>query len=76
MCGTRVLRIRKQEGAMQRRRSAPHTFEENLAAHKASLEARISKVKPGVQQDELVKKIEQLEAASRMVAWLSQPRST
>ena len=34
---------------MQRRRSAPHTFEENIAAEKAKLEAQIAKLKPGPQ---------------------------
>ena len=32
---------------MQRRRSVPHTFEENLAAKKAKLEAQIAQLKPG-----------------------------
>jgi hypothetical protein len=38
---------------MQRRRSAPHKFEENLAAHKA--EDKIPKLKPGPRRDELSK---------------------
>jgi len=40
---------------MQRRRSAPHKFEENLAALKAKLEDRMSKLKPGLLRDELSK---------------------
>ena len=32
---------------MPRRRSAPHTLEENIAAEKAKLEAQIAKFKPG-----------------------------
>ena len=32
---------------MQRRRSVPHTFEENIAAEKAKLEAQIAQLKPG-----------------------------
>jgi hypothetical protein len=41
---------------MQRRRSAaPHKFEKNLAAHKAKLEHKISKLKPGPRGDELSK---------------------
>jgi len=30
---------------MQRRRSAPHTFEENIAAEKSKLEAQVAKLK-------------------------------
>ena len=51
---------------MQRRRSAPHTFEENIAAEKAKLEAQVAKLKPGPQMDALRKKIRQLETASHM----------
>jgi hypothetical protein len=32
------------------------TLEGNLAAHQAKLEARFSKLKPGVQQDELLRR--------------------
>jgi len=41
---------------MHRRRSAPHTLEENIAAEKAKLEAQIAKLKPGPQMDALRKK--------------------
>jgi len=58
---------------MQRRRSVPHTFEENIAAEKAKLEAQIAKLKPGPQRDELLNKIRQLETASHMSEWLSSP---
>ena len=58
---------------MQRRRSVPHTFEENIAAEKAKLEAQIATLKPGPQRDELLKKIRQLETASHMSEWLSSP---
>ena len=57
----------------RRRRSAPHTFEENIAAEKAKLEAQIAKLKPGAQMDALRKKVRQLEAASHMNEWLSSP---
>ena len=57
----------------RRRRSAPHTFEENIAAEKAKLEAQIAKLKPGAQMDALRKKITQLETASHMNEWLSSP---
>ena len=58
---------------MQRRRSAPHTFEENIAAEKAKLEAQVAKLKPGPQMDALRKKIRQLETASHMNEWLASP---
>ena len=58
---------------MQRRRSVPHTFEENIAAEKAKLEAQVAKLKPGPQRDGLLKKIRQLETASHMNEWLSSP---
>jgi hypothetical protein len=56
---------------MQRRRSVPHTFEENIAAQKAKLEAQIAQLKPGPQMDALNKKIRQLETASHMSEWLT-----
>ena len=58
---------------MQRRRSVPHTFEENIAAEKAKLEAQIAQLKPGPQKDAALKKIRQLETASHMIEWLSSP---
>jgi hypothetical protein len=58
---------------MQRRRSVPHTFEENIAAEKAKLEAQIAQLKPGPQMDAVWKKIGQLETASHMSEWLSSP---
>jgi hypothetical protein len=58
---------------MQRRRSVPHTFEENIAAEKAKLEAQVAKVKPGPQKDALLRKIRQLDTAAHMSEWLSSP---
>ena len=58
---------------MPRRRSAPHTLEENIAAEKAKLEAQIAKLQPGPQMDALRKKIRQLETVSQMSEWLSSP---
>jgi hypothetical protein len=58
---------------MQRRGSAPHTFEENIPAEKAKLEAQIAKLKPGTQMDALRKKIMQLDTAAHMSEWLSSP---
>ena len=58
---------------MQRRRSAPHTFEENIASEKAKLEAQIAQLKPGPQMDVALKKIRRLETASHLSEWLSSP---
>ncbi len=58
---------------MQRRRSPAHTFEDNIAAEKAKLEAQLIGLKPGRQMDALRKKIRQLETASHMSEWLSSP---
>ena len=57
----------------RRRRSAPHTFEENIAAEKAKLEAQIAKLKPGPQMDTVLKKIRQLETVAHMSEWLTSP---
>ena len=56
-----------------RRRSISHTFEENIAAEKAMLEAQVAKLKPGPQMDTLLKKIRQLHTAAHISEWLSSP---
>ena len=58
---------------MQRRQSLPHTFEENIAAEKAKLEAQVAQLKPGPQRDALLGKIRQLNTASHMSEWLRSP---
>jgi len=58
---------------MQGRRSVPDTFEENLAAEKAKLEAQVAQLKPGPQRDRLLRKIRQLETASHINEWLTSP---
>jgi hypothetical protein len=57
---------------MQRRRSKPHTFEQNIAAEKAKLEAQLAKLKPGPEMEALRKKIGQLDAA-HISDWLRSP---
>lgn len=53
-CG---LGTRKQRGCvMQRRRSVAHTFEDNIAAEKARLEAELPNVPHGPVRDALLKK--------------------
>jgi cell division protein FtsB len=56
----------------RRRRSVPHTFEENIAAEKAKLEAQLAQLKSGPEMDAIRKKIRQL-TASHMSEWLSSP---
>jgi len=58
---------------MQRRRSVPHTFEENIAAEKAKLEAQVAKLRHGPQKDALLRKIRQLDTAAHISEWLSSP---
>ena len=58
---------------MQRRRSLPHTFEDNIAAEKARLEAQIAKLKPGPQMDALRKENQAANTASHMSDWLRSP---
>ena len=58
---------------MQRRRSPSHTFEENIAAEEARLEAQLAATKPGPEADALRKKLRQLDTASHMSEWLSSP---
>ena len=50
-----------------------HTFEEDIAAEKAKLEAQVAKIKHGAQMDALRKKIRQLDTASHMNDWLRSP---
>ena len=57
----------------RRRRSVSHTFEENIAAERAKLEAQIAKLKPGPELDALRKKIRQLDAAAHINEWLASP---
>jgi len=53
-----------------RNRSVPHTFQENIAAEKAKLEAQLAKLKPGPAMEALEEKIRQLESAVRTDEWL------
>jgi hypothetical protein len=55
---------------MQRRRSVPHTFDENIAAEKVRCTEQLADMPQGPQRDALVKKIRQLDTASHMSDWL------
>jgi hypothetical protein len=58
---------------MPRRRSVAHSFEDQLAAEKARVQAQLAEIPLGPKQDALRKKIRQLETASHMNEWLSSP---
>ena len=58
---------------MKGRPSPPHTFNDNIAAETAKMEAQLAELKPGPQMDALRRKIRQLETASHMSQWLSSP---
>jgi hypothetical protein len=56
---------------MLRSRSHPQTFEERLAEHKARLEKRVSKLKPGPERDDLLRKAQQIDTAKQIDEWLN-----
>jgi hypothetical protein len=58
----------------KRRSAAPHTFQDQIAAETARVEAQIAKLPPGPEQDALIDKIRQLGTASDMYEWLKSPR--
>ena len=58
---------------MQRRQSAPHTFEDRLAAEKARTEAQAAKLPHGPAKDALLKKLRQLDTASHINEWVASP---
>jgi hypothetical protein len=59
---------------MIRKRSKPHTFEEQLSAYAARLKAEVAELPDGFQKDNLLEKVRQLEAASTMNDWLAPSR--
>ena len=52
-------------------RSPPQTFDERLADQKACLEKKASKLKPGSERDELLKKAQQIDTARHINEWLN-----
>ena len=57
----------------RRRRSVPHTFEEQLSAEKARCTQRLAEAPHGPERNALVKKIRQIETAESLNEWLSSP---
>jgi hypothetical protein len=58
---------------LHRCRSVPHSFEDQIAAEKAQLEAEVADLPHGPKRDALLRKIRQLETASHMNEWLTSP---
>jgi hypothetical protein len=58
---------------MKRRQSIPHSFEERLTAEKTRIGQRAETLRPGAARQELLRKIDQIETASRINKWLSSP---
>jgi hypothetical protein len=54
-----------------RRRSEPHSFDENLQAERARLKAAFENIEPGPQRDLLERKLRQIETAAHLNVWLS-----
>ena len=58
---------------MQRRRSKPHSFVEQLSREKARLQAQLADLSGGAERGTLIEKIRQIETASHINEWLSSP---
>jgi hypothetical protein len=56
---------------MLRSISHPHSFRERLAEEKARLEKKASRLKPGPERDELLKKAGQIDTAAHISEWLN-----
>jgi hypothetical protein len=56
---------------LKRKRSAPHTLEEQISTYAARLRAEVASLPDGAQKSSLLKKIRQCEEASALNAWLA-----
>jgi hypothetical protein len=54
-----------------RTRSEPHTFEQRLAEHRLRLENEASEMPEGDMRNAIAKRIEQLQLAAEINAWLT-----
>jgi hypothetical protein len=52
-------------------RSHPQTFEERLAEHKMLLEKVASRLKPGPERDNLLRKAQQIDTAAHINEWVN-----
>jgi hypothetical protein len=58
---------------MLRSRSHPQTFAERLTDQKARLEKQASRLKPGPEHDDLLRKARQIDTAKDINEWLNSP---
>jgi hypothetical protein len=58
---------------MQRNRPTLHLFSDRLANEKKRLEAQLAELQPGLERDQLLQKLRQLDTASHINEWLSSP---
>jgi hypothetical protein len=56
---------------MLRSRSHPQTFQERLAAQKATLEQKAARLEPGPERDELLRQVQQIDTADDINDWLN-----
>jgi hypothetical protein len=55
---------------MKRNRSKPYSFEDRLAEEALRLEAQASRLQPGKERDELLRKLRQIDTAANLTKWL------
>jgi hypothetical protein len=58
---------------MLRSRSHPQTFAERLTDQKARLEKQASRLAPGPERDDLLRKARQIDTAKDINEWLNSP---
>ena len=73
LLGSAISVSRLKSSFMQRKRSKPHSFGEQLEAEKVRLKLQAGKLPNGPLKDAVNLKIRQVEAATRMNEWLSSP---
>ncbi|MGH6682017.1 MAG: hypothetical protein ACREDL_24485 [Bradyrhizobium sp.] len=54
-----------------RKRSTPHTFAPRSPEEKARLEAELKGTSPGGEHDLVVRKLQQIESATRLDRWMT-----
>ena len=69
---SRLIPTGKEE-PMLRSRTHPQTFAERLAEQKALLEKQASKLAPGSERDDLLRRARQIDTARDIDEWLNSP---
>ena len=59
---------------MQRRRSQPHSFQDQIAAQKRRLEEELALTPQGQERNSILKKLRELDAVMHMSHWLKPAR--